>query len=317
MCLAFVAALLLHSRVIDAPVGTVIALPFALLCVNLLAALAVSHKLRRQGGLLIFHLALAGVALVAALDNLTALHGHVEVTEGAAFDDGLVEARAGPLHDWHLDEVRFVQGDFLVNYAPGLKRRDTVSNIIVQDGRSGARQVQVGDDRPLIVNGYRFYTSFNKGYAPLLTYVDGDGRTYGGAVHLPSYPLNYFKQGNGWDPPDGSPSIKLWLRLAEPVYAEDEAWRFHKPDDAVLVVIDEEQRRELSPGESIALGPGTLRYDGVRSWMGYTISYEPFTPWLVAAALIAALGLVWHLAAKFLRSPWQAATPAEATADDN
>lgn len=305
-CVALAAALLVHSRVVDAPVGASIALPFALLGVNLLAALLTNPKLRQQGGLLVFHLALAGVASLAAVGSLVSLNGHVEVTEGAAFNDRLVEAEAGPLHPWRLSEVRFTQGDFVINYGPGMKRRETVSRIIVPDGRQGQRRVDVGDDRPLVVDGYRFYTSFNKGFAPVLTYVDATGRAHSGAVHLPSYPINYYKQGNTWMLPDGSREVKLWLRMPKPILSENESWQFHKPDNAVLVVIDGSDRRELRPGEAVSLKIGELRYESLGSWMGYTISYDPTTPWMVAAAIIGAIGLAWHIVAKVRWNSWQA-----------
>jgi len=287
------------------PVGLYIALPFAVLFVNLIAALATNAALRRRGGLLGFHLALAALALLVAADRLMAFYGHVEVTEGAAFDPDLVEASAGPLHLWTLDRVRFAQGGFDIAYAPRMKRQDTVSEIFVPDGGAGWARVLVGDDTPLIAGGYRFYTSFNKGFAPLLTYVGQDGRAQSGAVHLPSYPLNYFKQGNEWVLPGTEERVKLWLHLPEPVYAEDLAWRFRKPDDARLVVIDGEQRHELRPGDVLPLRGGTLRYDELRGWMGYTISYNPLVPWMLAAAALGVLCLAWHVAGRLRRTSWE------------
>jgi len=288
-------------------IGLAAAAPFAVLCLNLLAALAVSAKLRRQGGLLVFHLALALLAVLAAGDRLTALSGHVEVTEGALFDPAQVEARTGPLHPWRLDDVRFVQAGFVVDYVPGVKRRETVSTVLVPDAGGQWRPLDVGDEHPLVAGDYRFYTSFNKGFAPVLTYIDARGATHTGAVHLPSYPLNHFRQGNDWALPDGSRTLKLWLRLDRPVYAEDDRWQFHKPENAALVVIDDAGRRELRPGASIRVGHGTLRYDELRSWMGYTISYNPITPWMLATVALAMLGFTWHVIGKFLRVPWRTA----------
>jgi len=286
------------------PVGLYIALPFAALFVNLVAALATNPVLRRQGGLLGFHLALAGLALLVATDRLMAFYGHVEISEGAVFDPTLVEANAGPLHPWKLDRVRFAQGGFDISYAPGMKRRDTVSEIFVPDGHDGWQRALIGDDRPLIAAGYRFYTSFNKGFAPVLSYVAPDGVTHRGAVHLPSYPLNYFKQGNDWVLPGTEERVKLWLHLPGPVYDEARAWRFRKPEDARLVLIDGERRYELRPGETLAVRGGSLRYDELRSWMGYTISYNPLVPWMLAAAVLSILAFGWHAVAKFRRTPW-------------
>lgn len=310
-CLLAAGAVALAGQFGDFAVATWIAVPFALLGLNLLAALADSPKLRRQGGLLGFHLSLAVLAFLAAVDQLVALRGHVEVTEGTAFDAGLVEARAGPLHPWLLDRVAFVQDGFEINYAPAVKRRDTQSFVRIPMGEGLWQSRTVGDDRPLVFGSYRFYTSFNKGFAPVLTYVDAGGRAQTGAVHLPSYPLNYHNQGNSWTLPDGSAAVKLWLHLPEPVYDEARHWRFRKPDDAVLVLIADEVRHELRPGESLPLGPGLLRYEALRSWMGYTISYNPLMPWMLAAVAVAVCCFGWHAARRVRAFPWEAAAGKE------
>lgn len=306
-CLALAAAIALAGQAVGGTAGVWIALPFAMLFFNLLAALAVTPKLRRHAGLLGFHLALAALAMLAAFDRLVSLSGHVEVTEGIPFDSRMVEAEAGPLHPWRLDQVNFVQGEFVIDYAPAMRRLETRSTVLLSTADGHGRSVVVGDDDPVVVGDYRFYTSFNKGFAPVLTYVDAAGRTHTGAVHLPSYPLNYYKQGNGWTLPDGKKQVKLWLHVPEPVYDPDGEWRFRKPVGAVLIVMSDGERHELHTGDDLALGDGRLRYDELRTWMGYTISYNPFTPWMLAAVLVGILCLAWHMALKFINVPWQTA----------
>lgn len=305
-CILVAAAIALAGQVTSSTIGVWIAVPFAMLGANLLAALAVRPKLRRQAGLLGFHLALAGLALLAAADQLIALRGHVEITEGTAFDDHMVVAQAGPFHPWRLDHVRFVQAGFEIDYAPRMKRGETRSTVLLPASGGRWREEIVGDDDPVVFGDYRFYTSFNKGFAPVLTYVDRRGMPHTGSVHLPSYPLNYFKQGNAWQLPDGAGEVKLWLNIPKPVYDPDRPWRFGKPDDAVLVVLDGGVRHELRPGQSIAVGAGSLRYDELRGWMGYTIAYNPLTPWMLAAVAVAIMCLGWHMAGRFRRVPWQA-----------
>lgn len=307
-CLAAAAAVVVVGQNGDWPVGVAIAAPFGMLFVNLAAALATNRVLRSQAGLLGFHLALAGLALLIALDRLMAFYGHVEVTEGAAFDPALVEASAGPLHPWEIDAVRFVQGPFEINYAPGMKRRDTVSTVYLPNS-SGVRSVEVGDDNPLVAGNYRFYTTFNKGFAPLVTFITRDGVRYRGSVHLPSYPLNYYKQGNDWTLPGTTTLVKLWLHVSEPVYVEQAAWRFQKPNDAALVVIDEDGRHELGLGESVELRDGLLRYDGLLGWMGYTISYNPLMPWMLAAVVVGLACFAWHIFGKVRAMPWDREQP--------
>ncbi len=304
-CLVLAAAIVLVAELADSNVGWAVAVPFGFLCLNLLAALLATPKLRRQGGLLVFHLSLALLALLVAADRLMSLNGHVEVTEGTAFDPGLVEAQAGPLHPWALDSVRFTQAEFVIDYAPAVKRRETFSNVRVWQGPGRWRDLVIGDDRPLIAGNYRFYTSFNKGFAPVLTYVDERGKAHSGAVHLPSYPLNYFKQGNDWPIPASKRSVKLWLHLPEPVFDETASWHFRKPENATLILIDGQMRYELRPGETIPIGRGSLRYEALRSWMGYTISYNPLIPWMLATAAVGLACLGWHVGRRFQRTPWQ------------
>lgn len=299
--------LLLVTQFTDWPLAAFTALPFAGLCLNLLGAIAMTRKLRRQVGLLGFHLALAILALLVAGDRLMSLTGHVEVTEGAAFDARLVEAQEGPLHPWSLDRIRFLQGDFSIDYGPKMKRRHTRSKVFLPDGEGGYQALLVGDDDPLVFGDYRFYTSFNKGFAPVLRYRDAAGRVTTGAVHLPSYPLNYFKQGNDWRLPDNSETLKLWLHLPEPVYDEEGAWHFAKPRDAVLVVLRGDERREMRPGDRLALGGGELGYESLASWMGYTISFNPLRRWMLAAIAVAILCLAWHAGRKMVLVPWQSA----------
>jgi len=314
-CIVLALVIAVTGETLNLAMGVSMAAPFAVLCVNLLAAVVTNPKLYRQCGLLGFHLALAGLACLAAIDQLVALEGHVEVTEGAAFDSRLVESKMGPLHPGGLDRVRFVQGDIAINYAPGLKRMDTRSVVRVPSGAHGWASLVVGDDKPLVFGAYRFYTSFNKGYAPVLTFFDRQGASHRGTVHLPSYPLNYYKQGNQWTPPGEIAPIKLWLHLPTPVFKKEEHWRFQKPESASLVVIDGPRRHELRPGGVVEIGSGKLRFDGLRSWMGYTITYNPLLPWMLAAAAVGILCLCWHVARRAIRTPWRAGPLSEDVAD--
>ena len=300
------------TEITDVPVGVYIAAPFAVLCLNLGAALYVRPALRAKGALLAFHLALALLAALVGADRLTSFSGRVEITEGSAFDPALVQAEAGPLHPWRLDIVRFEQGPFTIDYAPGMNRRETRSLVRVEAEDGSWREVTIGDDQPLTVGGYRLYTSFNKGFAPVVTFVDSEGVAHSGAIHLPSYPLNHDRQGNAWVPPGSTTPVKIWLHLEAPVYQEGESWTFAKPEAATLVVLNGSQRFELKQGEQITLGAGQLRFDELRTWMGYTISYNPIVPWMLGAIVIAVLCLGAHLFRKFRRSSWLMAGEREA-----
>ena len=293
-------------------VGVYMAAPAFGLFVNLSAALLTNRTLSARPALYAFHVGLAALVLSLAADALSSFSGHVEVVNGGDFDVRRVVGEARPWHRQQLSKIDFRQKSFDISYAPGMKRRETAS--VIETRVAGeAREVVVGDDRPLVISGYRLYTSFNKGFAPIVTFIDAAGIAHSGAVHLPSYPLNEDRQANTWRPPGASAEIVVWLELDKPVYEEDAPWRFAVPETSSLVVIAGGERHRLSPGETAALASGVVRYDGLTAWMGYTIASNPYAPIATAAALASLLALIWEIIGK-LRAPFPAMlrTPAEA-----
>jgi len=309
--IALCAAVALAGICFPIRTSTWMILPVALVLASLLAALAVDVRLKSQPMLYAFHVALAAFIVVIGLDRLNAMSGRVEVTEGSMFDASTVVVEAGPLHRSRLDEVRFLQGPFEIDYAPGMNRRETVSVIRIPEQGGVWREVRIGDDKPLIFGGYRFYTTHNKGFAPLLTYVSASGATQTGVLHMPSYPANENKQGLAWTPPGTAKTLKIWLHIDEPVFEKDKAWKFVKPVNTRLVVIDGEERHELEAGQSVALGTAQLRYDGLRSWMGYTIAGQDMTRWIAAAGLMACLALLGYVLSTFVNGSKMPAPEAE------
>ena len=306
-----VAAVVAMGLAFGIDIGTWIILPVAGLLINLLAALTVHTTLRTQPMLYCFHVMLGFLVLLVLADRLTALKGHVEVTEGAFFNPALAQTEAGPLHPYALDEISFVQGGFEINYLPGMKRRETVSFLRVPGGSGEWIEATVGDDHPLVVGNYRFYTSFNKGFAPVITYTAPGGDSVTGAVHMPSYPLRDFDQGNEWTPPSGGEPVTLWLNIEEPVYDPNVAWKFRKPTDPILVVIEDDLRHELAIGQEVAMADGArVQFDALRVWMGYTIVANLFNTWMIAAAIAACVALAVHVWGKLIP-----ARPAHAVAE--
>lgn len=299
--LAF-AGLLLWSRLEDVPVGGEIALPLGVLMLNLLAAVATKPKLYRQAGLLVFHLGLAGLAAIGGVGQLIAFKGRLEVAEGTRFSVQEIEGARPFLRDLPELETPVVQGPFAIDYDPGMRRRHTRSQVAVSDGRGVWRETVVGDDKPLLLEGYRFYTTANKGFAPVLTWTDRQGRSAAGALHLPSYPLNYDRQGLEWRPPGTPKKLLVWLEMPEQLFDEAGSWQFRRPDPARLALVDGDRREVLEPGQEMELAEGTLRYERLGVWMGYTVFYDPTMPWLVAAAMATILGLAWHVIGR-LRAP--------------
>lgn len=277
--------------------------PMLLLALNLAAAVATNGAFRRQLPLLVFHLALISLALLAAASRLSYLKGSAEITEGSAFA-GLGQAESGPLHRGQIDAVRFVNEGFEITYLPGPMRDRTVNRVRWIDEAGTERLGDIEDNQPLVLFGYRFYPTGNKGFAPLLFWQPKLGVPTLGAVHLPSYPVNASWQARAWQPEGSLDELLVMLEIPAPLIPADQASRFRLPEQHTLVVRRQNERWELKPGDRTILPDGVLEYRGLRTWMGYTVFYDWTIPWLLAACLAAVLSLAWHFWTKFAATPW-------------
>jgi hypothetical protein len=282
-----------------------LAVPLALFALNLLAAIATRPPFRRQRALLLFHLGLIGIVLLLAAGRLTYLRGSVEVAEGAEFDGQLSTVEAGPWHWSRLDRVHFTNQGFSIAYAAGVKRDRTRNAVRYLDDAGVERNGEIGDQAPLVLAGYRFYTTPNKGYAPTFAwYPAGGGAPALGAVHLPSYPIHQYRQAREWQLP--GTALKAWtmLQFDELILDPARPSEFRLPGRYKLVVRIGQLRRELQVGEAIELPEGKLVYDGLRTWMGYSVFYDWTIDALLAACLLSVGALGWHLWRKYAARPW-------------
>ena len=276
-----------------------LALAMALLSANLLAALVVHPLLRRQLPLLVAHLALLALVLLAALGRLLSLDGRFELTEGVPFDGTLMDVRAGALHrEDRLARLSFSHQGFEIDYAPGRKRGATRNPVAWRDAEGRDHRAVIGDHRPLVIDGYRFYTSPNKGFAPLFTWTPLRGEPVTGTVHLPAFPAHELRQSIEWSLPDGRRAWVL-LQTDETLIDPARAASFRLPQRHTLVLRMDPLRHELPPGQTVALEGGTLTYHGLRRWMGYRVSHDPTLPWMLAASLLAAFALAAHYVQRF------------------
>jgi cytochrome c biogenesis protein len=283
--------------------------PLALLGLSLAAALAVHPALRRQVPLFVAHAAALAVLVLGGVGRLTALDGRFELTEGVPFEGRLLDGEVGPWHRDRLHRLAFHHEGFEIDYAPGRKRGPTRNTVGWTDADGRPQTATIGDHRPLKLEGYRIYTSPNKGFAPVLRWTPDRGEPLLGALHLPSFPMLELQQSNEWALPDGR---ALWVQLQFDDKLIDPAQpaRFELPRQQRLVVRLGAERAELEPGTEVALPGGRLRYEGLVTWMGYRITGDPTLPWMLAAALLAALALGVHYALKFHAArPRQAAVP--------
>jgi cytochrome c biogenesis protein len=278
--------------------------PLGMLAANLAAAVATNAVFRRQVPLLVFHLALIALVTLVAAGRLSYLKGQLELTEGEEFEGRLTQHEAGPLHGWDILGLRFVNEGFTIAYAPGVRRGPTANQVAWQDGRGAVQRAVIGDHDPLVLAGYRFYTSHNKGFAPTFEWRPKGGQASVGAVHLPSFPLHEYRQAQEWTPPGSRVPVWVMLQFDEEVLDPERAWEFRLPSRHTLVVRVGESRHELKPGESLELPDGRLGYLGLRAWMGYTVFYDWTLPWLLATVIVAVASLGWHFWSKFARKPW-------------
>lgn len=309
-CLGLLAVAVAAGLVGGGVLVPALAVALGLLSINLLAALVLHPAFRRQLPLLVAHLALLAVVVLVVIGRLTALDGRFELTQGLPFD-GLIEARSGPLHRDHLSRLQFRHDGFEIHYAPGRQRGATRNTVTWSDSEGRTQSAVIGDHRPLVLDGYRIYTSPNKGFAPVLTWLPTDGEAVRGAVHLPSFPMHELRQSREWTLPGGTVAWVM-LQFDDQLLDPARASAFRLPEHHRLVLRVGEQRRELAPGQRVEIAGGTLVYERLGSWMGYRVTYDPTLPWLLAAALLAALSLAWHYTQRFFgaRAVRTASSPA-------
>ena len=295
------------------PEGTsiwVLVAPMILLAINLVAAIATNPRINQQPGLLVFHVCLLLLLLLAAVGRLTHIDAHLELVAGTEFNpDKLLDVNAGPMHYGDLEKVRFVQGSYTVQYAPGLRRGLTHSHVKVEVHPGQWEDRVVGDDRPLVVQGYRFYTTFNKGFAPILTWTPNQGQPVTGSVNMPSYPLFDYKQDNRWVPPNSNEEIKFWLQLNTGMDLEKSWVLDGRTATGTLIVTTPEKRHEVQVGGSIVMQNGVLRYDALTTWMGYRLFYDPTIQWLFVVSILGVLGLSHYFWKKINLLPWTSEIP--------
>ena len=288
------------------PPSATLAAPLGALAANLAGAIATRAAFRRQPALLAFHLALLAVVVIAAAGRLTYLKGTVELSEGEEFAGALHSEERGPLHMGALERAAFVNLGFTVDYEPGVKRARTANRVGFRDADGNSRDTVIGDDAPLKIAGYRFYTTSNKGFAPDLVWTPRAGASQRGTIHMPSFPAALERQQLAWSPPGSTVVLDTRLDIEERVVDIEGRWQLQAPARHVLVVQAGSERATLRPGESHRFAEGTLHYVGLRLWMGYAVSHDWTIPWMLASALLAAAALAWHYVERFRQQSWRA-----------
>lgn len=277
-----------------------VAIPLGLLGVNLLAAIATNAVFRSQPALLAFHVCLFAMIVLAGIGALYQFDGHIELVEGEAFDAARVELTdLGLLRRNGPDLLNFEQGRIAVDYAPGLIRQSTFSDVLVSGDEGYTSALRFGDRASLTLEGYRFSTSFNKGFTALLQWTGNDGGILLGGINFPSYPEFEWKQVNDWTTPGGE---KLSLELVLDARADrTRSWRLQSDDSDFVVIITGPDGRssQLRRGESLMLTGGRLTVAELRLWMGYRVDSNPILQWVFLAAFLSVATLSLHFQKKY------------------
>lgn len=281
----------------------IIAVPTLLLILNFLLALATRDILKNNWPLMVFHFALIALVLLALAGSMSFFKGSLELAENEEFSGQVENIQQGLWHRYGLADARFTNLGFQIRYHPGIKRDKTVNRILITMPDGQQQAVEIGDHVPLVIGHYRFYTSHNKGYAPVFEWQPyASSEPIVGSIHLPAYPTHEYRQALQWTLPGTETELWSFLKIEENVLPEDREFNFQVPQHHQLVLRYREQRFELRPGDELELPGGILRYQKLATWMGYKVDYDWTRPWLLAATLIGLAGLFLHFIVKFNRA---------------
>lgn len=283
------------------------ALPFALLVLNTLAALITKARFRSDLPLLVFHLALLLLVVLFVAARLVYFQGGVKLSLGTGFNGELTVESRGLLHPGKVEQLRFENAGYTADYLKRGYENITYNKLRWwQDGT--ARISVIGDDRPLILDGYRIYTTRTRGFSPLFQWQPYSGASEYGAVQLDDQGGEEFAPATEWQLPSG---VKAWvmLELGPVTEALDRRRGNFKSQTLAhrLILRIGSDRYLLEPGQSLELPGGRLNYLRLDSWMAYRLVYEPLMPWMLATVAVGIVSLLWLYARLFFRS-WRRAS---------
>lgn len=280
--------------------------PFALLIVNLLAALIARPRFRSDLPLLLFHLALIVLVVLMVVARLIYFDGTTSISRGMPFDGTLLTEKRGPLHGGGLDRLDFSNQGFTTAAFREGKYRATYNRVGWVDELGMPRLAEVGGDRPLVIGHYRIYTTSYRGFSPVFEWHPADGAApQKGVVQLGYRGQETFGQMAAWTLPNAE-SAWVMLDFLSSAVGDQVAPTDDQADtlEHALVLRLGEERHALRPGEALQRPGGTLVYRELNSWMGYRIIYDPTEPWIIATVFAGIVSLLWFYAKRiFARLP--------------
>lgn len=275
--------------------------PLGLLVVNLTASIASNARFRADLPLLVFHVSLLVFVALLAVARLTYFEGTAAVAVGERFAGELRTEERGALHGNGARALRFSNEGFTESY-PG-RYRYTDNLVRFQDEAGNLHEGVIGDDRPLVLDGYRIYTFRSRGFAPMLQWMSDDGTIQFSSVQLGPIGTDGFMDGTELTVAGGP---RVWLSLstedAKPAPGSRRDNLGAREARNKLVVRHDDRRHDLQRGESVQLPGGRLTFTGLGAWMGYRIIYDPTKPWLIGTLVVAVTSLLWFYAGRLWRT---------------
>jgi hypothetical protein len=269
--------------------------PLAMFAVSLMAAVATNRRFRRDPALLGLHFGLLVFVVLVGVARLTYLDGAVTLTKGTAFDGQLHLDRRGPLHPGKVESLRFSNEGFTEDFDPRARWKATYNRVRWWDSRGVAHEALIGDHHPLVLEGYRIYTTRNRGYSAVFHWHGVGGGDEIGTVELRP---GEFDLANTWQLP-GEQEIWAMLAPSDPVEVQRGELRRDLGADKLahrLVIRAGDRREVLRLGESMEFPEGRLTYAALDSWMGYHLVHDFAMHWMVAAAAAVVGCMIWFYA---------------------
>lgn len=270
--------------------------PAVLFAVNMIAA-SLNHKgLSSKPALLVFHWSLMALLLLAVLGRSFYLEGWVRLTEGVMFDGILGGMESGPWHNSQLDKISFSYEGFQQQIAPTGRIHVASVHMNWIDEQGGTHSTILASGASLVLHGYRISLTRNWGFTPIFLWIPHHGEQTIGGVQLPGYPLDSFNQSLSWKIPNTNKEIWIMLEHQESFLDPDhpDAYSPRSHHEVPIVLRDDHRRWLLRPGDVVNFQEGRLIYQETRSWMGFRISRDDVTSWMLAAVMTALASLAFH-----------------------
>jgi hypothetical protein len=276
--------------------------PLALLLVNLVAAILSVPRFRADLPLLLLHLTLLALVALMAAARLCYFKGAARLSAGAEFKGEYMQVDRGRLHGDGATGLRFAN-EGLREYAPAGGWPTTYNRVRWLDSAGLPHWTDIGNDRYLMLDGYRIYATSARGFEPLFEWRPTQGKPEMGTVAVPYTFAEDFPEGTTATLPGGK---EVWIQLVSSEKRELDGAREDLGAHALahtLTLRADDRRFEMKPGGSVELPGGRLTYLELGTWMIYRIVYDPTPPWMAASVLVGAASLLWFYARLWRRPP--------------